>query len=87
MHEYEIHPRLDKKLAQLAKKDRVQFEKILSKIDEIIVEGDVNHYKNLKRPMQQYKRVHVYSSFVLLFTVQKNKIIFADYEHHDYIYD
>lgn len=87
MYKYEIHPDLDKILFKIGKKDRVQLERILSKIDEIIHSSSLNHYKNLKRPLQKYKRVHVYSSFVLLFTVNDNTIIFSDYGHHDGIYN
>ena len=64
---YELHPEFDKILSKLAKKDKVQFEAVLKKIDEIIQAKDTNHYKNLRAPLQMYKRVHVHSSFVLLF--------------------
>ena len=86
MNEYEIHPLLDKKLNKISKKDPQQFKKILTKIEEIINNKNINHYKNLKKPLQKYKRVHIHSSFVLLFRVEKNKIIFTDYEHHDNVY-
>lgn len=83
---YEIHPDLDKILSKLAKRDKVQFEAILKKIDEIINCPDINHYKNLRAPLQRYKRVHVYSSFVLLFRPEGDTIIFRYYDHHDNIY-
>lgn len=86
MYEYEIHPRLDKKLSKLSKKDPAQFEAILKKIQDIIESTNLNHYKNLKKPLQKYKKVHVYSSFVLLFNIKNNTIIFSDYDHHDVIY-
>ncbi len=83
---YEIHPELDKILSKLAKRDRVQFEAVLRKIDEVVHCVDVDHYKNLRAPLQRYKRVHVYSSFVLLFTTEGDTIIFRYYDHHDNIY-
>lgn len=83
---YEIHPDLDSILAKLAKKDRTQFEAILKKIDEIINSPDINRYKNLRSPLQKYKRVHVHSSFVLLFSTENGKILFRYYGHHDAIY-
>ena len=83
---YEIHPDLDKILSKLAKRDRIQFEAVLKKIEEIIYSYDIEHYKNLRAPLQRYKRVHVYSSFVLLFSAEGNKIIFRYYDHHNNIY-
>lgn len=83
---YEIHPDLDKFLSKLSKKDKVQFEAILKKIDEIKNSEDISRYKNLKRPMQNYKRVHIHSSFVLLFKKEEDKIIFRYYDHHDNVY-
>lgn len=85
-YSYEIHSDLDKVLKKLAKKDLVQYGAILKKIEEIINCSNVNHYKNLRAPLQKYKRVHVYSSFVLLFNVQGNKILFRYYAHHDEIF-
>jgi len=83
---HEIHPDLDNILAKLAKRDPVQFEMILKKIDEVVHSPDVNHYKNLRAPLNHYKRVHVHSSFVLLFTVKDGTIIFRYYDHHDNVY-
>ena len=83
---YELHPDLDKKLSKLAKKDKDLFEATLKKIDEIITCKDLTHYKNLKKPLQHYQRVHLKSSFVLLFKTQKEHVLFTDLEHHDNIY-
>lgn len=71
-------------------KDKQSQENIKSKIDEIVntVEDNPDHYKNLKRPMQKYKRVHVNNNYVLIFRIDKEnkKVIFFDYNHHDKIY-
>lgn len=83
---YEIHPDLDKILSKLARRDKIQFEAVLKKIDEIIHCAGINHYKNLRAPLQRYKRVHVHSSFVLLFRAEGDTIIFRYYDHHDKIY-
>lgn len=71
-------------------KDKQSQENIKSKIGEIAntVEDNPDHYKNLKRPMQKYKRAHVNNSYVLIFRIDKEnkKVIFFDYDHHDKIY-
>jgi len=82
---YEIHPDLDRVLSKLSKKDKLQFEKILKKIDDIVHSGNIDHYKNLKKPLQEYKRVHI-GHFVLLFGFKGDTIIFRHYAHHDKIY-
>ena len=83
---YEIHPELDKILFKLAKKDKVQFEAILKKIVEIKNSDNLEHYKNLRNPLNKYKRVRVHGSFVLLFRKVKETILFRYYDHHDNIY-
>ena len=43
---------------------------VIKKIDEIVNCIDINHYKNLKKPLEKFKRVHVNNCFVIL----KNRI-------------
>lgn len=83
--DYEIAPLLEKKLRKLIIKDKELYEATVKKIEEIAAVG-IEHYKNLRAPMQQYKRTHVKGSFVLLFSAYKDKIIFDDLDHHDKIY-
>ena len=88
MHNYEIKPNLLKILNKLSKKDKVAYEMVLNKIDEIKNSADVGHYKNLQYDMKNRKRVHIIKSFVLVFSYDKesNTISFLDYDHHDNIY-
>ena len=71
---------------KLAKKNPKQLLKIEKKIEEIKINPE--HYKNLRKPMHHLKRVHIDKSFVIVFSVDKNKkhIIIEDYDHHDNIY-
>lgn len=87
MYHCEIIPSLQKILNKLSKKDRLTYEQVLGKIEEIINSGDVEHYKNLRYTFKDRKRVHV-GHFVLIFKLVKeeNKIIFLDFEHHDSVY-
>ncbi len=77
----------DRILDKLQKKDKQLFDNLLNKMDEIINILDVEHYKNLRYNLKDYKGVHV-SSFVIVFRYDKtsNIIFFADFDHHDNIY-
>ncbi len=86
MYDIEIMPSLDRILTKLSKKDRKKVEIIFKKIGGI--SKNPHHYKNLRTPMEDFKRVHIDKSFVLIFTVDDNKkrVIFVDFTHHDEIY-
>ena len=85
MYSLSIKPSLDKKFSKLASKDRKQLENVYKKIDEILL--NPQHYKNLKKPLENWKRVHV-GSYVLTFSVDENTktVTLEDYDHHDKIY-
>ena len=87
MYSYEILPSLQKILNKLAKRDKILYEEVLKKIQEVINSESVEHYKNLRYDMKDKKRVHI-GHFVLVFKFiqSENKIIFVDFDHHDNIY-
>ncbi|MBW3020652.1 addiction module toxin RelE [Candidatus Woesearchaeota archaeon] len=82
---YDYSNILKKKLIKLFKKDKQLYFSLIKKIDEVISCENINHYKNLRNPLQDYKRVHV-GSFVLIFLIKNNVILFYDFDHHDNIY-
>lgn len=88
MREFVVHPQLEKKLVKWSKKSTKLYEAILSKMDQILHAVSLDHYKNLKYALKDFKRVHVYSHFVLLFIYDKHadSIFFVDVEHHDKVY-
>lgn len=85
---YKIIPNLLRKLKKISKKDIELSKQILNKIDEIINCEKIEHYKNLRNAMKDYKRVHV-GHFVLVFRFDKKEgcVYFSDFEHHDKIYN
>ena len=87
MREFEIKPELDKKLIKLSKKDKIRYESVMNKIDEVLSSGDIEHYKNLRYDMKDSKRVHI-GHFVLVFSYDKSNdfVSFEDYDRHDIIY-
>ncbi|MEK6940612.1 MAG: type II toxin-antitoxin system mRNA interferase toxin, RelE/StbE family [Nanoarchaeota archaeon] len=85
-YQYEFRESVEKSLQKLAKKNPKQLLIIEKKIEEII--ENPQRYKNLRVPLQNWKRVHIDRSFVLVFSVDEAKkiITFEDYDHHDKIY-
>jgi len=87
VYTYEIVPSFQDILKKLSKKDKQLYERVLKKIEEIINDADVEHYKNLRYGLKDKKRVHV-GHFVLIFSFvqEENKIKFLDFDHHDQVY-
>ncbi len=87
MYSYEFSENLTRILKKMFKKNRVLYEQVMKKIEEITNSGDVEHYKNLKYNMKDSKRVHI-GHFVLVFQYDKknNLIKFDDFDHHDKVY-
>jgi len=86
MYVLAIKPDVDRVLNKLAKKNKKQYEIVLKKVEEVL--QNPQHYKNLRAPLQDWKRVHIDKSFVLLFSVDENtKIVtLEDFDHHDRIF-
>ena len=57
MYSYELRKSVEKIFFKLAKKNPKQLEIIEKKIKEVV--QNPQHYKNLIRPMQHLKRVHI----------------------------
>jgi len=86
MYSLKIKPDLEKTLQKLTKKNKKQVEIILRKVDEIL--ENPHRYKNLRAPLNDWKRVHVDKHFVLTFSIdeESKSVTLEDYEHHDNIY-
>ncbi|MCK4997739.1 type II toxin-antitoxin system RelE/ParE family toxin [Candidatus Pacearchaeota archaeon] len=87
MSNYEIRPNLQRILKKLFKKDNQSYERIIKKIQEIINANSIEHYKNLRHDLKNFKRVQI-GEKVLIFNFDKKNdtIIFEDFDHHDKIY-
>ena len=81
-----IKPSLQKKLITLSRRDPKQAEIIAKKSEEIVI--DPNRYKNLRAPLNHWKRVHIDKHFILTFSIDEDNktVILEDYDHHDKIY-
>ncbi len=87
MREIEIKPDLEKVLKKLQKKNKKLYKQVLKKIEEVASAYTIEHYKNLRNKMKDYKRVHI-GHFVLIFSHNKtdNSVSFKDFDHHDKVY-
>lgn len=90
MFSFDLTDELKFKIKKLLKKDKKKVKILNKKIKQIVSSSlqSINHYKNLRNEMKDFKRVHIDSSFVLIFKVDMNKkfILFVDFDHHDRIY-
>jgi len=90
MFSYNLSDRLKHKLFKIAKKDKIFALNFKKKITEVISNNlnTIDRYKNLKSLLNEYKRIHITSEFMLLFIVGKtNKhIVFMDVTHWDNAY-
>jgi YafQ family addiction module toxin component len=87
MHKFLIEKKLEKIMIKLEKKNGFLYNQIKNKINEVINSKNIEHYKNLRHDLKEFKRVHI-GHFVLIFRYYKkdNLISFEDFEHHDKIY-
>lgn len=85
---YVISPVLEKQLEKFKKKDPRLHVAILRKMKEIINSKTVNHYKNLRKPLQNFKRIHITGDKILFFEYdsQEDKIFFYSVKNWDDAY-
>ena len=88
MFSFDITDHLRKKLSKIGKKDKVLAKVFYRKLKEVISrdEKSINSYKNLKSPLNEYKRIHLTDNYILLFKIERKKIIFIDIKHRDKVY-
>ena len=87
MYDLSIKKEADKIFKKLSKKNPKQLIIIYKKIEEI--RKNPNHiYKFLRRPLQNFNRVHIDKHFVLIFKInhQEGLIEIYYYDHHDNVY-
>ncbi len=88
MYDLIIKSGVDKIFMKLSKKDPAHLIIVYKKIIEIRT-NPYHKYKFLRKPLQNYNRVHIDSHFVLLFRVHHDlqSIELFYYGHHDTVYE
>lgn len=76
-------PEFEKGIKKIKKKDRVLFERICKKIEEILECPEV--YKPLRYKLKGLRRVHI-GSFVVIFQITGDVVEFLVVDHHDMAY-
>jgi mRNA-degrading endonuclease RelE of RelBE toxin-antitoxin system len=81
-----IKPDLYDKITKLKNKNKEQANLILTKVEEIL--KDPHSYRNLRAPLDNWKKVNVDEYFVLLFSVDEElkTVTLEDYDCADNIY-
>jgi mRNA-degrading endonuclease RelE of RelBE toxin-antitoxin system len=91
MYKIAFDPSFQAIMDKLKVKDPKGYNNVISKIRQVAINLELNpdHCKNLRRPLQNYKRVHVNKSFVIVFQVDpKNKLMIVyDYDHYNSLSD
>lgn len=87
MHKFIVEKKLEEILSKIERKNKSLYEQLKNKMNEIINNSDIEHYKNLRHDLKDFKRVQV-GHFVLIFKYDKrhDMVIFEDFDHHDNIY-
>lgn len=85
-YELDIPDHLYRIFEKLQKRDKIRLEAINKKIMQIL--ENPHHFKPLRGDLKGRRRVHIDSSFVLIYAIdEQNKVIrLLDYDHHDNIY-
>jgi len=85
MYKIKVRKEAERVLKKLAKKDKISSIYISKKIKEI--QDDPYHFKPLRKPLQNYRRVHI-GNYVLVYSIdEKTKtVIIERYKHHDEVY-
>ena len=66
------------------KKDKVLLERLHKKMDEIL--DNPEHYLIKKYELKGKRAAHI-GSFIVVFEIKGNEVIFLKFKHHDYAYD
>jgi YafQ family addiction module toxin component len=86
VYSLEISEAADKIFEKLSKKNKYLLSIVNKKIMQIL--ENPYHFKPLRGEMHGIRRVHIDTSFVLIYEVdEENKIVkILDYAHHDDVY-
>ncbi|MCX6742079.1 MAG: type II toxin-antitoxin system RelE/ParE family toxin [Candidatus Pacearchaeota archaeon] len=85
MYKIEVSELADKKFYKIARKNKVLFESISKKIEEL--KFNPEHFKPLRGSMKGERRIH-FGPFVMTFEIdyKRGVVRILDFDHHDKAY-
>ena len=66
------------------KKDKVLLDRLHKKVDEVLMNPE--HYPVKRYNLKGKRSTHI-GSYVIVFEIQGNSVIFLRFKHHDYAYE
>ena len=84
MYELKKGEKFEKDIKKLLKKNKTLEDALRKSIERILLNPD--HFKPLRAPLQNTRRVHVLGSFVLVYKVKGNVVKLLRFAHHDEVY-
>ena len=87
MYDLFVKPTADKIFKKMVKKNQRRLKMVFKKIQEIRENPD-HKYKFLRKPLQNFNRVHINTNFVLIFSInhKKKAVEIYYFGHHDEVY-
>lgn len=87
MYDPYIKPTADRIFKKLSKEDKKQLRIIFKKLNEIR-ENPHHEYIHLRKPLEDFYRVHIDSSYAMIFAIDHadQKVTAYYYGHHDSVY-
>lgn len=80
---YRISPQLQKTLKKLKRLKPSLFKQVSQKILQISLKPELG--KPLGNILANKRRIHI-DSYVLVYEISKDNVIFLEFEHHDKVY-
>ncbi|MBI2173074.1 MAG: type II toxin-antitoxin system mRNA interferase toxin, RelE/StbE family [Candidatus Aenigmarchaeota archaeon] len=84
MYELEVSEACQKDIRHLVRKNKTLEDALKKSIERILANPE--HFKPLRRPLQNTRRVHVLGSFVLVYGIEGNIVRLLRFAHHDEAY-
>lgn len=87
MYDLFIKPTADRIFRKMSKRDKERSMMVHKKVLEIR-ENPHHGYKHLRRPLEDFYRVHIDSSYVLIFSIDhaERSVTLYYFGHHDSVY-
>ncbi len=83
-HTLAVGPEVEQILKALKKKNPDLFREVEAGVNKLLRSPESG--KPLRNILRNCRRIHIASSFVLLYEIKEMTIILLDFDHHDKIY-